>query len=917
MKRFFTLFVVLIVFNSWFNASVGQAQGGPDPTLAAAVRRHLELQPTASINWKTLKEFSDSSGTIKSLKGLELATNLEWLDIHNSPIHDLTPLANLKQLREIGIWDSEVNDITPLAGLIQLETLQLANSRSRSELSDIRPVAGLTQLVYLHLTGHEIRDIRPVAGLINLSGLTLGANQISDITPIAGLTQLESLALSINQISDSDITPLAGLTQLETLSLRHNQVSDIALLARLRKLKALHLGDNEIRDITPLAGLTQLAALDLHGNQINDITPLTGLKRLEGLDLGGNQIKDITPLTGLTKLRGLGLATNHINDLSPLARLRNLQALFLSCNQISNITPLTGLTKLEMLDLGENQITDAGRLETLPKLTTLRLEGNPMDHYILRPPIQAPNLFISFLITSQRVCPARDPKPEISPQETPPEETSSGETPPQSLVSTSINAADLPPIYWVDSESNTLYRLTDGEVQPLLPNVRNATGLAVDVAGGRLYWTERTSDRTGRIRRANLDGTNVRLVKNLTSVPHGIALDPVNGKLYVMNAWGKIQRLNVNGSNFQPNLITGLDTPSNLVVDVASGKVYWIETPGGSGRIRRANLDGSSIQNVATGLAAPLSLAVANGNVYWTSEGKLQRAHIDGTNSEVLETLPTTPTSIAVDTVRNALYLTLPSGGIHRRNLNGSGDQPIVTGLVSPSNIVLGIRATPPATTRTPEPSTTSVVDAAADVNQDQKVNKTDLLLVVRALGENPPANPNFDVNADGAVNIADVLLVIEALDDPVSAAAPSFGETVTSLDSAFLTAQIDLLRAESDGSLKYEHAIAFFESLLAAIRPTETRLLVNYPNPFNPETWIPYELATDTDVRITIYNAQGVVIRTLALGHQSAEYYTGRERAAYWDGRNAVGEQVASGVYFYQLETDTMSSMRKMVILK
>ena len=106
-------------------------------------------------------------------------------------------------------------------------------------------------------------------------------------------------------------------------------------------------------------------------------------------------------------------------------------------------------------------------------------------------------------------------------------------------------------------------------------------------------------------------------------------------------------------------------------------------------------------------------------------------------------------------------------------------------------------------------------------------------------------------------------------------------------------------------------------EQLLMALMPKETALLPNYPNPFNPETWIPYELATDTHVRITIYNTQGVVIRTLQFGHQSAGYYTGRDRAAYWDGRNALGEQVASGLYFYQLETDEMSSLRKMVILK
>ncbi len=104
----------------------------------------------------------------------------------------------------------------------------------------------------------------------------------------------------------------------------------------------------------------------------------------------------------------------------------------------------------------------------------------------------------------------------------------------------------------------------------------------------------------------------------------------------------------------------------------------------------------------------------------------------------------------------------------------------------------------------------------------------------------------------------------------------------------------------------------------LASTRPTDTQLLANYPNPFNPETWIPYHLSESTDVRVNIYDSQGVLVRALPLGHQSVGYYTSRSRAAYWDGRNALGERVASGIYFYQLETDAeVSPLRKMVILK
>ena len=131
------------------------------------------------------------------------------------------------------------------------------------------------------------------------------------------------------------------------------------------------------------------------------------------------------------------------------------------------------------------------------------------------------------------------------------------------------------------------------------------------------------------------------------------------------------------------------------------------------------------------------------------------------------------------------------------------------------------------------------------------------------------------------------------------------------------IQAQIDLLLTMGDRSPEALKTLAYLQQLLATARPEKTQLLANYPNPFNPETWIPYELATDTNVKITIYNAQGSVVRVLHLGQQIAGYYTNREQAAYWDGRNALGERVASGVYFYQLETDEMSALRKMVILK
>ena len=104
---------------------------------------------------------------------------------------------------------------------------------------------------------------------------------------------------------------------------------------------------------------------------------------------------------------------------------------------------------------------------------------------------------------------------------------------------------------------------------------------------------------------------------------------------------------------------------------------------------------------------------------------------------------------------------------------------------------------------------------------------------------------------------------------------------------------------------------------MLISLLPKETALLTNYPNPFNPETWIPYQLSKPADVTLTIYDIHGRVVRGLDLGHQRAGMYHSRSRAAHWNGRNAVGEPVASGLYFYTLKAGEFAATRKMLIRK
>ena len=103
----------------------------------------------------------------------------------------------------------------------------------------------------------------------------------------------------------------------------------------------------------------------------------------------------------------------------------------------------------------------------------------------------------------------------------------------------------------------------------------------------------------------------------------------------------------------------------------------------------------------------------------------------------------------------------------------------------------------------------------------------------------------------------------------------------------------------------------------MAVLTPSDTALLPNYPNPFNPETWIPYQLAHDAEVRVTIYDINGAVMRILDLGYQQAGFYTDKGSAAYWDGRDRDGEAVASGIYFYTLSAGDFAVTRRMLIRK
>ena len=202
-----------------------------------------------------------------------------------------------------------------------------------------------------------------------------------------------------------------------------------------------------------------------------------------------------------------------------------------------------------------------------------------------------------------------------------------------------------------------------------------------------------------------------------------------------------------------------------------------------------------------------------------------------------------------------------------------------------------------------------------ADVNSDGVVNIQDLVLVASDFGQT--GQNRADVNGDGIVNISDLVLVAGALGEDAATAPTLHPLDLESLTAVEIQQLLTQARQMARTNPTYLRGVKILEQLLARLLLKETALLPNYPNPFNPETWIPYQLAKPADVTLHIYSVKGALVRTLELGHQTAGTYHSKNRAVYWDGRNQHGEAVASGVYVYTLTAGNFTATRKMLIRK
>ena len=901
---------------------------------------------------------------LADLTFLKNLTELRELYLAYCRITDITPLANLTKLVLLDLSVNQIVDISPLANLTALTDLRIESN----QIVDVSPLANLTQLTNLTLANNAITDFRPLFGL-NLQSVDIDIHKAHELAsseieiPDPNLRQALREALALPD--EIPITQL-DMLQLTGFAAESAQIETLTGLEYAKNLKVLILNNNPIQDLTPLSSLTQLELLQLPGVPINDLTPIKNLTQLKELSLSFCGIRDISPLANLTQLIVLILSGNDIVDVSPLANLTALEELWLDRNHIVDLSPVQGLSLTdfrydEVCVLPAPPIQDRianrslpsivqafGGIVTLPTLSHAESISEWEDH------ISYHDLFTTHLpfglrftqaspwsqLTAGNLATGADLDGTIAKRE---EFLAKN---PNMLFLAEIRIWTAHPVLqypedwfgWVRDEHGNPVSGDRFSSYPIylidirLPEVQDIIiEQAISVAACGLYdgiyfdgwwegdfplagnWNEDGSVQFWEIAdgeilvsilqriRANVrDDFLIMFNSNRRQMPSSVSyingsfmetFPPENGYTRddIIEIEGSLIWYEANVREPKINCLRALgigaeppDSPRNkqwmrffttMSLTLSDGyALYTLGTIGGQKQYQKhiwhpfwdADL-GQPIGQTAQRYQDIEGLYIRefdNGWAVYNRSGNVQEI-----------SLPENATGVASGQTGKAHQLPDLDGEIYLKTVAGQPTSPY-------------------------------------DLNMDGVVNVLDLILTAQNLG-----STEGDINGDGITNILDLILVAQHLGETSTPAAPA--ALHVSLSPETVQKWIDMAYAQNDGSVIFAQGIAMLERLLALMIPDKTVLRANYPNPFNPETWIPYHLASETEVRISIYDLRGALVRQFNLGYQKAGYYTNRTKAAHWDGRNEIGESVASGIYFYTLTTDDYTGTRRMVILK
>ena len=880
-----------------------------------------DLSPLARVDTLERFEFWGSGETIPDLSPLAESINLKELWVINCGITDLTFLENFIGLERLNLARNNISDVSPLAGLTNLKWLKLTNN----PISDFSSLEVLSQNTNI-LTGEvAIPDpnlraaIAEALGKENtafvlitaeematLTSLSAQNNGIRDLTGLEYAINLENLYAPDNQIAD--LSPLSELTNLRVLNVWHNPIESLSPIAGLSNLEYITLiGDGGISDISPLAGLVKLRHFLTWGNPISDLSPLAGLTQLETIDFCGSEASDISPLAKLTGLKELYLAQNRISDISPLAGLTNLTRLSLEENSILDVSPLAALTNLKWLGLHHNSISDFSPLAGLSETTTISRAFNP-GVPTGGPKIEGPWLWVT--VPGERLDSNTDLLAEasagtITEQESATNGVIQGKSVGKNLwtqgkiaPSGETNIIDMLDEIGSEANRDNNNHIIYGSIILDSPREQDTNmffgcgdrvkiWLNGELAYQSLIW-RRAWNYHDFFPVTLKQGTNVLLVVIDDGEGYGWSgfFGFEEGADYTISTVSTKARVGYVFSKpaIHVNDTFTLDLNAEDVTDLAGWQFDIVFDPA---TLEVVEINEGDFLKANGGDTLFLQGTIDNtaGKIIGLSAALISESGVSGTGPLLSVTFMAKADGETQVTLENFEF-----GAIN-------GD---VIPSVSPE-IIITVGDLPPW-----------------DVNQDGRVSVLDLILVAKDLGSDAPANLRTDVNRDGTINIQDLLLVAQHLGESTVAAAP-FAIAINNgeLTPAMVQAWITQAQIEDDGSITFQQGIATLERLLTLFIPEETALLHNYPNPFNPETWIPYQLSEPAEVTLTIHSVNGTLVRMVALGYQPAGIYQTRTRAAYWDGKNQVGEPVASGIYFYTLTAGDFNATRKMLIRK
>ena len=689
---------------------------------------------------------------------------------------------------------------------------------------------------------------------------------IQNLEGLEAATNLEFLWLSHNAISD--LSPLAGLIKLYDVNINVNDISDISPLAGLISLTWLGLSGNHISDLAPVEKLINLRGISIDGNVVTDLSPLASLIKLERVDANEIPFGDLTPLSGLINLQSFRSWGTPIHNLGALAELPKLRTINICGGELSDISALQGLTSLRDLYLAQNDISDISALAHLKGLTHLSLIHNDISDLS---PLEVLKGLTWIELRDNNIA-------DVSPLGT------------------------LDNLTWVDLADN---RITDVST---LTSLQHLTWLSLS---GNTITDVSTLDR--------FSATTTILYSDFVSAP----MPPAGPKIEGPWLWAVVPGTGVGDIDLLSKSSDGAATEVKISTfgakeGKAVGERKWSEWTVHTLSPTSTN----NIDEMAADLGWDIGAAGYNNHVVYgcvtlNAPREQNTTMLVGSNDGVKvwlngELVHYNPVIRWVDDYQDAFPVTLKQGdnvllvAIDNRNHDGG-----FSGF-------FGFAEDADYTVNHPDKKIEIEVPLH-DVNEDGVTDIFDLILVGQDLGDENAANARTDVNGDGIVNIQDLVLVADQLGKlgGIAAAPATFTIGNMGLDPAMIRTWIAQAEIEDDGSLVFQQGIANLQRLLAVLVPERTALLPNYPNPFNPETWIPYQLAESAEVRLRIYATDGVLVRTLDLGHQHAGTYQNRSQAAYWDGHNEVGEPVASGVYFYTLTAGDFTDTRKMLIRK